>query len=230
MDKLSDAQRKLFQSGGSLGDYDIVKPIGKGKFSVVYRAKRRRDDVVVALKKVNIFNLMDVKAREKTLKEVRLVQSVHHPNIIQYLDAFIGQDDELCIAFEWAEAGDLKRQVVNKGEYEPVSDVYSATLRTLVAQMLSLVANDRPTLAHLCAVATASALSPDPPQTPPSHMPSNNEEDSDRRSIASRESTPSTATSSGHNNASRIDATRAFVLSELAHDKLVLLDYPFQVH
>lgn len=43
------------------------------------------------------------------------MQSVHHPNIIQYMDAFI-TNNELYIAFEWAEAGDLKRQVRKANE------------------------------------------------------------------------------------------------------------------
>lgn len=47
--------------------------------------------------------------------QVRLVQSVSHPNIIQYLDAFIA-NNELYIAFEWAEAGDLKRQIRKANE------------------------------------------------------------------------------------------------------------------
>ncbi|CEG37917.1 nek protein kinase [Plasmopara halstedii] len=78
-------------------------------------AIRRSDDQPVALKKIAIFDMMNLKAREKTLKEVRLVQSIRHPNIIQYLDAFV-QNNELCIAFEWAEAGDLKRQIRKANE------------------------------------------------------------------------------------------------------------------
>ncbi|KAK1945052.1 Serine/threonine-protein kinase Nek6 [Phytophthora citrophthora] len=115
MESLTDEQRALFATGGQLDDYEVLKPIGKGKFSVVYKAKRRHDDQAVALKKIAIFDMMNVKAREKTLKEVRLVQSVKHPNIIQYLDAFV-QNNELYIAFEWAEAGDLKRQVRKANE------------------------------------------------------------------------------------------------------------------
>jgi serine/threonine protein kinase len=46
--------------------------------------------------------------REKCLKEVKLLQSVNHPHIIQYLDSFI-TNNELFIAVEWAEKGDLKR-------------------------------------------------------------------------------------------------------------------------
>ncbi|TMW64234.1 hypothetical protein Poli38472_012856 [Pythium oligandrum] len=113
MELLTDEQRALFVSGGRLDDYDVLKPIGKGKFSVVYKASRGGQSV--ALKKISIFDLMDARAREKTLKEVRLVQSVSHPHIIQYVDAFLDQK-ELYIAFEWAEAGDLKRQIRKANE------------------------------------------------------------------------------------------------------------------
>ena len=44
-----------------------------GKFAIVYRAQRKSDDELVALKKINI-DVMDKKNREKTLKEVRLIQ------------------------------------------------------------------------------------------------------------------------------------------------------------
>ena len=46
-------------SGGSLSEYEVLKAIGKGKFSVVYRAKRRVDQRLVAVKKVAIVDIMD---------------------------------------------------------------------------------------------------------------------------------------------------------------------------
>ena len=63
----------------------------------------------VALKRISV-DMMDEKAREKCLKEVRLLQSLDHPNIIRYLDSFI-DDKDLIIVVEWAAAGDLKRQL-----------------------------------------------------------------------------------------------------------------------
>ena len=98
------------ESAGSIVDYNVLKAIGKGKFSVVYRAVHKETNKVVALKRIAIVDITDERQRLKTLKEVRLLQRLDHPNIIKYLDAFIDEHD-LVIVFEWAEAGDLKRQL-----------------------------------------------------------------------------------------------------------------------
>jgi serine/threonine protein kinase len=92
-----------------IGNYEVERAIGKGKFAVVYRAKRISDGEVVALKRIKV-EAIDAIAREKCLKEIRLLQSLDHPNIIRYLDSFIS-DNDLVIIIEWAAAGDLKRQL-----------------------------------------------------------------------------------------------------------------------
>ena len=91
------------------GNYEVLKSIGKGKFAVVYRAKKIGDDQVIALKRIAV-DMMNDKAKEKCLKEVRLLQNLDHPNIIRYMDSFL-TDNDLFIAYEWAAAGDLKRQL-----------------------------------------------------------------------------------------------------------------------
>ena len=42
--------------------YELIKPIGKGKFAVVHRAKKLDDDTIVAVKKISV-DSMDDKAR-----------------------------------------------------------------------------------------------------------------------------------------------------------------------
>jgi tRNA A-37 threonylcarbamoyl transferase component Bud32 len=90
--------------------YEVQRPVGRGKFATVYKATRRSDGATVALKQIAIFDFMDERAREKTLKELRLAQTLEHPNIISFLDGFV-EGRQLVLVFEYAEAGDLKRQV-----------------------------------------------------------------------------------------------------------------------
>mmetsp|Transcript_11598 Transcript_11598/g.27036 ORF Transcript_11598/g.27036 Transcript_11598/m.27036 type:complete len:778 (-) Transcript_11598:102-2435(-) len=101
---------QLLIPGQVIQNYEIQKPLGKGKFSVVYMAKRLSDELMCALKKINIFDMMVPKQREKCMKEVRLLQSLDHPNIVKLLDSFV-DSSELLIIVEWAEKGDLKRLI-----------------------------------------------------------------------------------------------------------------------
>ena len=81
-----------------LEEYDIGRVAGKGKFSVVYRAKRKRDNKTVALKKINV-DVMDKGELDQCLKEVEMLQAVtDHPNIISYLDTVL-EDEHLISKF-----------------------------------------------------------------------------------------------------------------------------------
>ncbi|XP_008577643.1 PREDICTED: serine/threonine-protein kinase Nek7 [Galeopterus variegatus] len=58
----------------TLANFRIEKKIGRGQFSEVYRAACLLDGVPVALKKVQIFDLMDAKARADCIKEIDLLK------------------------------------------------------------------------------------------------------------------------------------------------------------
>ena len=51
-----------------------------------------------------------LQAREKCLKEVKLLQELRHENIIRYHDSFF-EEGVLFIVFEWAAGGDLKKVI-----------------------------------------------------------------------------------------------------------------------
>ena len=52
--------------------YDLLKPIGAGKFAVVFKARRKADGALVALRRVAL-DAMDERGRAKCLKEVGAV-------------------------------------------------------------------------------------------------------------------------------------------------------------
>ena len=68
----------------------------------------------VAVKKVQIYEIMDAKQRSDCVNEVKLLQSLCHPNVIQYADAFV-ENNELIITLDYCDCGDLSSLIKERG-------------------------------------------------------------------------------------------------------------------
>jgi len=88
---------------------DALTLLGRGKFSVVHRTQRRSDGLPVALKTIQVFE-MGSRERHECMNEIRLLQQMQHPHIVQYLDCKM-ERNELTVVMELAGHGDLAKLI-----------------------------------------------------------------------------------------------------------------------
>ena len=92
--------------------FEILKKLGDGAYSVVYKVRRKADGNIYALKKVKLQNLNE-KEKENALNEVRILASIKSTFVISYKEAFIeDSDSSLCLVMEYADNGDLYQKIV----------------------------------------------------------------------------------------------------------------------
>jgi mitogen-activated protein kinase 15 len=96
-----------------LAKYKPIIVLGKGAYGIVWKAQEKRTKAFVALKKVlGAFN-NDVDS-QRTYREVYLLQSIRHPNIVRLLNVHRAKNDiDLYLVFEYVHT-DLQ-QLINEG-------------------------------------------------------------------------------------------------------------------
>ncbi len=111
--KTTTTERILFYTGINykIGDFTVLKKLGDGAYSSVYKVKRLDDSEEYALKKVKMLNLTE-KEKENALNEVRILASIDHPNVIGFKEAFIDEStSSLCLVMEYADNGDVFQKI-----------------------------------------------------------------------------------------------------------------------
>ncbi len=95
--------------------YRDLQRVGRGGFSVVYRARQVELDRVVALKILAV-EFVDSQVRRKFLREVQLTSKLTgHPNVVTVLDSGLTSSGRPYIAMEYFERGSLRDRLNAEG-------------------------------------------------------------------------------------------------------------------
>ncbi|KAG9234349.1 putative Serine/threonine-protein kinase RAD53 [Amylocarpus encephaloides] len=111
-------------------DYNKIHTIGKGAFAIVYKVTKKSDGSPFAAKEIEkrrfIKNgVLDLKMES----EMRIMSSIQHQNIVQYIE-HIDWHDYVFIIMEYVPEGDLGTQVAKQGR------LAEADVKTIACQLL----------------------------------------------------------------------------------------------
>ena len=83
-----------------MNNYHLYDVIGTGKYSVVYKGRKKKSIEYTAIKS------MEKSRRKKLLNEVKIFSKLNHPNIIKFY-AWYETRNHLWLICEYASGGDL---------------------------------------------------------------------------------------------------------------------------
>ncbi|CAN7052551.1 hypothetical protein IGI04_027714 [Brassica rapa subsp. trilocularis] len=103
-----------------VGDYELGRRLGSGSFAVVWLAKHRSSGLEVAIREIDKKKL-NPKVRDSLLKEISILRTIDHPNIIRLHEA-IETGDRIFLVLEYCSGGDLAEYINLHGKVsEPVA-------------------------------------------------------------------------------------------------------------
>jgi len=116
-----------------LSDFDIGKPLGKGKFGNVYLAREKKSQFIVALKVLFKAQLQQSNVEHQLRREVEIQAHLRHPNILRLYGYFYDKE-KIYLILEYAAKGELYRELQKFGKF---TEKQTATYVVQLARALS---------------------------------------------------------------------------------------------
>ena len=99
--------------GRDIGNYQIIKTIGKGNFAKVKLAKHLYTGIEVAIKIIDKTPLNEASLK-KLMREVRIMKMMDHPNIVKLFEV-IDTESTLYLVMEYVSGGEIFDYLVAHG-------------------------------------------------------------------------------------------------------------------
>lgn len=100
--------------GEHIGEYELMKLLGRGSAGSVFQVRRHPDGAILALKVLAASKVRRARIVQRFFDEVRAASSVHHPGLVEVYD-FIEQEEprRLAYAMEYV-PGEILRTAIDR--------------------------------------------------------------------------------------------------------------------
>nr|CAB3224784.1 aurora kinase [Phallusia mammillata] len=124
----SGAQNKPQKKEWSLKNFDIGKPLGRGKFGSVYLARERESKFIVALKVLFKSQLVKSNVEHQLRREIEIQSHLRHPHILR-LYGYFHDETRVYLILEYAPRGEMFKELMKQGRFnEELTATYIAEL------------------------------------------------------------------------------------------------------
>lgn len=97
-------QERVKKQTWTLADFDIGKPLGKGKFGNVYLAREKRSKFIVALKVLFKDMIKNFNNEHQVRREIEIQSHLRHPNILR-MYGYFHDEQRVYLILEYAPKG-----------------------------------------------------------------------------------------------------------------------------
>lgn len=104
------------QKTWSLKDFEVGKPLGKGKFGHVYLARERTTGFIVALKVLYKAELEQARVEKQLRREIEIQSHLRHQNILR-LYGYFYDEKRVYLILEYAAGGELYKKLRKVGHF-----------------------------------------------------------------------------------------------------------------
>lgn len=104
----------------SLDDFDIGRPLGKGKFGNVYLAREKKSKYIVALKVLFKSQLQKSGVEHQLRREIEIQSHLRHNNILR-LFGYFHDKTRVYLILEYAPKGELYKELQKKKRFDEAS-------------------------------------------------------------------------------------------------------------
>jgi len=112
----------------SLKDFEIGKPLGKGKFGSVYLARERKSKFIVALKVLFKSQLVKSGVEHQLRREIEIQSHLRHPHILR-MYGYFHDETRVYLILEYAPKGEMYKELQKQKRFsEELTATYIAEL------------------------------------------------------------------------------------------------------